>query len=288
MSAYSTGSEKVRRYRRVAQSSLCATILFATISQGVAHAQVAAGTVIPNSATLSFEVNGQQGSTVSNVAAVTIAEMLDVSIAAVSPRTAIVADADVTGVPFLVTNGGNGHEAFALAGETDQAGAVVKGFAIDRDGNGIYDPAVDTLLGDAVLPALAPGAQQRVFVLVAGAAAVTGDVTVRASVRAVTGSGAPGTVYAGQGDGGGDAEVGKTITYTLTAHFPGATAAVAVADPIPAGTVYRAGSLTIDGARLSDAADADAGSFEGGAVRVALGNVAAAGDHVITFQTTIQ
>jgi uncharacterized repeat protein (TIGR01451 family) len=280
-----------------------------------------------NIATASYELGGQNASVDSNVASLSVAERLDVTLAAVTPRSAIVPDAAVTGVPFLVTNTGNGEEAFDIAADTDQPAARVQGYAIDRDGNGVYDAAVDTLLNGTTLPALGAGARQQVFVLVAGAAAVGNVVTVRASVRATTGSGAAATTFAGRGDGGGDAVVGKTgaaasaqallspapaaptlaktqsvsapdgsaramhgaiITYTLTAHFNGATRAATVADPIPAGTVYRAGSLHLDDSAVSDAADADAGNCDGSTVRVALGDVAAAGDHVITFQTTIQ
>lgn len=248
-----------------------------------------------------------------------IAEKLDVAVAVVTPRTVITGDAAVNGVPFVVTNTGNGSEAFALSATTNQAAATVTGYAIDRDGNGAYDAAVDTLLSGAVLPAIGAGVQQRVLVLVAAAG---DDVTVTTNVRATTGTGAPGTTFAGQGDGGGDAVVGTTgaaasaeallvravaaptlvkaqsvaapdgsarairgatITYTLTAHFFGATPAAVIADPVPAGTRYRAGSLRLDGGALGDT-----GSFDGSTVRVALGDIAAAGDRVITFQTTIQ
>ena len=111
--------------------------------------------------------------------------------------------------------------------------------------------------------------------------------------QAVTGSGTPGTVFAGAGDGGGDAVVGPTgaraelvvpvgrrrdaptltktqsvlapdgsaravrgamITYTLVARFPAATGAARIDDPVPAGTTYVPGSLSLDGA--ADAATA--------------------------------
>jgi uncharacterized repeat protein (TIGR01451 family) len=327
MVSHVTGSEKIRPARRIAQSSLCAFIVLSCGLQGVAQAETVAGKIIPNMATASYELGGAQTSTDSNVASLTIAERLDVAIAAMTPRVAIAPDASVTAVPFLVTNLGNGDEAFEIAANTDQTAASVQGYAVDRDGNGSYDANVDTLLTGNTLPAQAPGAQQRIFVLVGGAAAAGNVVTVSASARATTGSGDAGTTFGGRGDGGGDAVVGKTgaaanaqallspaappptlaktqsvsapdgsaramhgaiITYTLTAHFNGATPAATVADPIPDGTVYRAGSLHLDGGAVSDAADADAGSFDGSTVRVALGDVAAAGDHVITFQTTIQ
>jgi len=312
----------MRRIRRIAKSTLFCAVTCCGFNHGVAHAEVAAGTIIPNMATVKYDRNGEQNSVTSNIASVQVAELLDVTVAAVTPRTAIVADAAVTGVPFLFTNTGNGSEAFALSAKTDQQVATVTGYAIDRDGNGAYDPAVDTLLGDTTLPATGAGVQQRIFVLVANAGAASRDIAVTISVRATTGTGAAGTAFAGQGDAGGDAVVGKTgaaasaqallvravaaptlvktqsvsapdgsahavhgatITYTLTAHFNSATPAAVIADPIPAGTHYRAGTLRLDGGALGDA-----GNFDGSTVRVALGDVAAAGDHVITFQTTIQ
>lgn len=235
--------------------------------------------------------------------------------------------AAATGVPFLVTNTGNGSEVFRLDASVDQPAVGVAGFALDLNHDGIYDPAIDTVLGEAVTPALAAGATQGIFVLVANAATANADVTVSARATAVTGSGTPGTTFEGRGDGGVDAVVGKTgaadraqalltpsptvptlvkaqsvsapdgstravrgatITYTLTAHFNGRTPGAVVADPIPQGTGYVANSLTLDGIRLSDGADADAGSFDGSRISVALGDVAAAGDRVITFKTIIQ
>ncbi len=322
MSPLSIQQDKIRCVRRIAVSCVLLAAITPEVFYYSASAQVAAGTIIPNVATAIYETSGDKNSTSSNLASVQIAEKLDVAVAVVTPRTVITGDAAVTGVPFVVTNAGNGSEAFALSATTNQAAATVTGYAIDRDGNGAYDAAVDTLLSGAVLPAIGAGVQQRVLVLVAAAGVAGDDVTVTTSVRATTGTGAPGTTFAGQGDGGGDAVVGTTgaaasaeallvravatptlvkaqsvaapdgsarairgatITYTLTAHFFGATPAAVIADPVPAGTRYRAGSLRLDGGALGDT-----GSFDGSTVRVALGDIAAAGDRVITFQTTIQ
>ena len=145
---------------------------------------------------------------------------------------------------------------------------------------------------------------------------------------AKTGSGAPGTSFAGLGQGGGDAVVGatgadseddgyyrvakasvsfvksatvadafggtaatpgSTITYSLTATVSGSgsLANLRIGDPVPAGTTYRAGSLTLEGSSLTDAADADSGSFTGTAISVGLGTVAAGTTKTITFQVKI-
>jgi uncharacterized repeat protein (TIGR01451 family) len=89
--------------------------------------------------------------------------------------------------------------------------------------------------------------------------------------------------------GGAAAAPGSTITYTLAATVSGtgSLANLRVSDPVPAGTTYRPGTLTLEGAPLTDAADADAGSFTGTAINVGLGTVAAGTTRTITFQVRI-
>lgn len=158
---------------------------------------------------------------------------------------------------------------------------------------------------------------------------LAGALTVTA--RSTTGSGTPATTYAGRGDGGGDAVVGPTgaiasvvvplttasagptllksqsvrapdgsptavrdsvITYTLEARFTDAVTGARIADPIPAGTIFVPGSLTLDGVSISDGADDDAGRFDTGTqgpgITVALGQVAAASVHTVQFKAKIQ
>ena len=89
---------------------------------------------------------------------------------------------------------------------------------------------------------------------------------------------------------GGTAQApGSTITFTLKASVNGSGTInnIKVADPIPAGTTYTPGSITLDGAALSDASDGDAGSFSGTGISVALGNVAAGATRTITFKVKI-
>lgn len=83
---------------------------------------------------------------------------------------------------------------------------------------------------------------------------------------------------------------GAVITYSIEARFGGIGTATdaAIADPIPAGTDYVAGSLTLDGARLSDAAGDDAGVFDGRSTAVTLGSVSAPATHVVSFQVRIK
>ena len=82
---------------------------------------------------------------------------------------------------------------------------------------------------------------------------------------------------------------GAIITYTLTATVSstGSLGNVTVADPVPAGTTYEAGSLSLDSAPLTDAGDGDAGRFTGTGISVALGSVAAGSTRTVKFKVKI-
>lgn len=116
------------------------------------------------------------------------------------------------------------------------------------------------------------------------------------------GTSPPGTFYVGRTNaqliktqtvsdaaGGARAMPGAIVTYSLEARF-GAGAAVrqaVVSDAIPAGSAYVAGSLTLDGSSLSDAADGDAGGFADGAIQVGLGDIAVPTVRTVTFKVRI-
>lgn len=89
--------------------------------------------------------------------------------------------------------------------------------------------------------------------------------------------------------GGARAIPGSVVTYSLEARFGSGVALsqAMVSDPIPAGATYVAGSLTLDGAPLSDAADSDAGRFAGAGIEVGLGDIAAPTVRTVTFKVRI-
>ena len=82
---------------------------------------------------------------------------------------------------------------------------------------------------------------------------------------------------------------GATITYTIVATVAGSGSVngLAITDDIPADTSYVPGSITLAGSALSDAADADAGNYNGTRINVALGTVAGGQTRTVTFRTTI-
>ena len=89
---------------------------------------------------------------------------------------------------------------------------------------------------------------------------------------------------------GGTAPIpGATITYKLVARTTGSgsLANLRLGDAIPDGTSYVAESLDLDGVRLTDAADGDAGSFAANRVTATLGTVPGGVQRVLTFKVKI-
>jgi uncharacterized repeat protein (TIGR01451 family) len=331
-----TGAKSSAFRKNAAMAAL--TAVSACIFAGPAFAAgTPAGTNITNVATATYELpNGGEASVDSNVVTLKVDELLDVSVAWGDPSD-VSAQSGAAAQPlkFTVTNGGNGTESFTLAalanGGGDDFDPTSTSIVLDTNGNGAYDAGVDTVYASGSNdPELAPDQSITVFVLAAIPAGAGDGQRGRIDLTAVarTGSGAPGTSFAGLGQGGGDAVAGatgadseddgyyrvtkasvsfvktatvadafggtaaapgSTITYTLAATVSGSggLANVRVSDPIPAGTTYKTGSLTLEGGALTDSADADSGSFNGTAVSVALGTLAAGTTRTITFQVRI-
>lgn len=287
------------------------------------HAQTAPGTQISNRADVVYSVDGEIRRATSNTVTFAVAERLDVGVSGDQATPTPITRAPST-VTATVTNMGSGAEALDLTVQPS-AGVRVEQVAIDTDGDGRFDAAVDRPL-TAETPVLAPGeALQLVAVVASVDVPVDGTLTIAASAH--TGSGEANQSFPGLGDGGGDAVVGQTgatasvalplvarpgaptltkqqairapdgssravsgaiVTYTLVATFPGGSAHDArLEDPVPAGTSYVTGSLTLDGAPLSDATDTDPGDCDGRIVAVALGTPAAAMTRAVTFQVRL-
>lgn len=295
-----------------------------------------AGTAIVNTAQLSW-VDGTTPRTVaSNAASFEVDERIDVAVASLDGGSLPVAPGDTgRALSFKVVNAGNAPEAFTLAAlgnlPGDQWDPAVTGLALDTNGNGVYDPGVDQAYRPGIDdPVLAADASVTVFVLTDIPSGVADGSTGLASLRATatTGSGAPGTVFAGKGEGGTDAVIGATtataavqgsliaslavpqltksqaildpsggtaaqpgavITYTLAASYDGAvpTSGGIIEDPVPAGTSYVAGSLTLNGTALTDLADGDAGEADSNRIRVAIGGLTSTARAVVTFQVRV-
>jgi len=322
------------RTRRAALAALLAGTLAATPA---AAARTPAGTIINNNATATYDLpGGGTDSVTSNTVSLTVDELLDVGIAWTDGGDVGVVPA-ATGqvLTFRVTNAGNGEEAFRLTARDNAGGddfdPSATSIVLDGNGNGSYEPGIDPVyVPGSNDPLLAPDGSIIVFVL-SSIPAGAGD-TQRGRIDlvavAATGSGAPGTSFAGQGQGGGNAVVGATgadaeddgyykvaaasvafvksatvadpfggatqvpgaiVTYRLVATVSGSgnLANLRIADAIPAGTTYRPGTLTLEGAAQTDAADADAGEYTGTGIAVRLGTLSGGATRAVTFQVAI-
>jgi uncharacterized repeat protein (TIGR01451 family) len=89
--------------------------------------------------------------------------------------------------------------------------------------------------------------------------------------------------------GGTSSVPGARITYTIVATTSGSGTlnSLNINDAVPGGTAYVPGSITLGGLTLTDAADADAGSFASNAIAVSLGNLPGGQTRTVTFQVTI-
>lgn len=312
------------RHVAVVRAMACALGSLALLA-GPAVAETRAGVAIANVATVSSD--DPAGSVRSNPAVLTVAERLDVALARIDDARIDVGPGGVA-VPLLLTNRGNGQEAFDLVALPSDASARVRLIALDRDGDGQFDAAIDQVLAGGRTAALEPGAGLRLLVVVDPVAATVTATALTVIARAATGSGPEGTMFAARGDAGSDAITGATdaraevavflgaaavagpvlfksqsvrapdgssvpmtgavVTYRLEARFTGPAAAARIDDPVPQGTLYVPGSLTLDSTPLSDAADADPGQADDAAVAVALGDIAAPTIRTVQFQVTIQ
>ncbi|CAM3661953.1 isopeptide-forming domain-containing fimbrial protein [Marinicrinis lubricantis] len=88
----------------------------------------------------------------------------------------------------------------------------------------------------------------------------------------------------------GHAEVGDTLLYTVQARNTIADSLITnltITDEIPAGLEYVPGTLTVDGASVSDGKDGDRGHYTDGKVVGEFGDVTDTEWHTITFQAKV-
>ena len=214
-------------------TGLMGTTLLAVASPAAATG-TAAGSKINNVATATFSLpGGGSGSVDSNIVSLTVDELLDVSVAW-SDGGDVTVSPGATGrvLTYLVTNSGNGSEAFALSARNALSGDDFdpSAFAIYLDSNndGDYDPGIDqAYVAGSNDPVLAADGSLSVFIVSSIAAGEVDGSRAGMDLIATanTGSGAPGTTFAGQGTGGGNAVVGATGADGLDDGYYGVSAA---------------------------------------------------------------
>jgi uncharacterized repeat protein (TIGR01451 family) len=207
-------------------------VVVASLTAGSTAALAAgtiAGTEIVNVAQASYDAPEGDGPVTidSNTVTIKVDELLDVTVASSDPGdVATTPGLTAQVLTYQVTNSGNGSEAFALSADTvmpgDEFDTSFEQVILDSNGNGVYDPGVDTIHTPGTNdPVLAPDESVTIFVL--SAIPATANDAARAeialSATANTGSGAPGSLFAGQGDGGGDAVTGATGANAAASGF---------------------------------------------------------------------
>jgi len=176
------------------------------------------GTVVNNTVTVDFELSGFAYTRQSNTASIMVIERLDVIVTLQSPQILVSANDVNQAVLFTVTNTGNGSEAYTLVidsllgGDDFDPVPGVPSIYFDTDSSGDFN--VGDLAYDSVTnnPVLVADASYDVFIVnnIPGTV-VNGDIGLSQLIAvALTGTGAPGTEYLLQGDGGVDAIVGTT------------------------------------------------------------------------------
>ncbi|MGE0115688.1 MAG: hypothetical protein AB7T07_12505 [Steroidobacteraceae bacterium] len=331
------GTTCVRRRAYLLLSAMCVLALLPSLGQA---AGTAAGTAIQNTAQVSYDIAGTPVTTASNATTLTVAEIINTNITTLTSSVSVAPGAVNQVLQFRLTNTGNGPEKFHLTPNSTIVGdnfdpvLATNSIYFDTDGvaglspgDTLYVPGSNdpNLLADASIVVLLVN---NIPTGLANGAIGRSELTA----AAFTGTGAAGTVFAGQGTGGVDAMLGTTggrannngayvvgsITLSavksqvVTDQFggsqpvPGATITYQIAitpsgsgtasnaifsDAIPANTTYKAGSLKLNGAALSDAGDTDAGQYvsaPSAQVSVTLGALtAASGVQTVNFAVTI-
>lgn len=318
-----------------------AVVIASCMLAGQVHAVgTLAGTSVPNQAQVSYILGGVPGSGSSNITTFLVAEVLDLNVTLQSSTVLVTAGDINRTLLFTLTNTGNGTETFPLALDNLVAGddfdplAASTAIYFDADADGVLSAGDTAYVAGGTDPVLAPDAGVAVLLVNNIPAALADGALGRSRLlaRAATGTGAPGTIFVGQGAAGTDAVAGANggqtnaageyqvsdnqvvltksatvtgvagstaavpgarITYQIVVNVSGSAPATnfVLTDAIPAGTTFAGGSLLLNGLALSDAADADAGEFQGGAtpgVRVSLGNLTQViGPQTIAFTVTI-
>lgn len=199
-------------------AALAGAVLSCTFASQVLALGAPAGVAIENTAQVSYSLAGSPATVSSNTTSLRVAEILDLLVTLQTPAVAVQAGATAQVMAFRVTNTGNGPESVrltvtsALGGDDFDPQASSPLVFLDSDGDGVLSAADTPYVPGSNDPLLAADAFATVFVLhdIPGGLPDGARGLVRLAAEARTGTGAPGTVYAGSGAGGTDAVVGTS------------------------------------------------------------------------------
>jgi len=176
------------------------------------------GTVIENTATVTFDVAGSQVTLQTNTTTMTVVERIDVAVTVQSPQSLVAASDTNQALLFRVTNIGNGTETFSLAinsalgGDDFDPVPAVPPIYFDSDGSGDFNAGDVAYTPGTNDPVLVADAAIDVFLVndIPGGVANGESGLSQLTATSLTGTGVPGTEYTGQGDGGVDAIIGTS------------------------------------------------------------------------------
>jgi len=280
-----------------ATACLCAFLL---VGPRLSAQGTPAGSHIRNWATLAYTSSGFGYVIPSDTVDLVVAQVAAVGLQApqssgASPGTAVV-------FAHTLTNLGNGLDSFSVAATSVPAWPVT--LYRDVNSNGVLDGGDIALSGPI---AVASGSTAALLVQIAipasGSAGVTDTITIAATSRfdgAVSGSvrdllsvsSAPIAFNVTKQVDRAAAAAGDILTYTLdyVASGTDSASAVQIADTIPVGASYMAGTIRFNGVPQTDAADGDVGRLVAagnGVVAVSLGTVPAGSAGSLTFQARV-
>ena len=218
-----------------------------------------AGTDIDNTAQVTYDVGGNTVTQSSNTLTITVAEILDVDVTLLSPQQPVQPADTNQELLFTVTNIGNGTETFTLAidslipGDDFDPIPASPPIFFDTDSSGDLSAGDTPYNPGSNDPVLAPDASVNVFLVndIPGTA-IDGQIgRSQLTATAATGTGTPGTVFPGAGDGGVDALAGSsggddddTGEYLVTSVQMTVVKSASVSDPF-------AGSEPVPGAQIT-------------------------------------
>lgn len=176
------------------------------------------GTVIENTASVSFDLAGSTTTVQTNTTSLTVVERVDVVVTLQSGQVLVAANDTDRALLFTLTNTGNGSETFTLSiDNTDSSEdfdpvASGSGIYFDTDGSGDFTVGDQEYIAGTNDPVLAADESLDVFLVNNIPGTVVNGNLGRSQIIVIsnTGTGTPGTVFAGGGDGGVDAVAGPT------------------------------------------------------------------------------